>query len=131
MNTNNTYTDWYDKALYDLPMQALDYSHLPFYGPSAGLDGQNIEYNGELFRGDDTVVVGGHIGNIERANLDEKVVGLGLSYDYDMCMKNPEDVNMHWCSGFRFKIDGMRHATAEEVERYNKAANFTCRVVDR
>ena len=124
--TNN----WDDKSLYDIEMEHLSHrnangSLVPFHTPHGEEFGlASFDMNGETFKSDDTVVVGGHIGNIECVNLKEGIVGLGLSYEYDKCMANPEDWEMF--SGYRCKIDGIRHATAEEVKNYEVSANLTC-----
>ena len=111
--------NWYDKEVYDMPMTALN-----FYNRDGscltrnGID--SFEYNGETFRCDDLVVVDGEIGNIELVNLETGYVGLGMSFDYaDMMAREPWTMS----SGYRCKLDGLRHATEEERRIYDIDAN--------
>ena len=92
---------------------------------AASYDGMNVAKIGkQLFRCDDIVVVGGHIGNIEGVDFDEEICHLGLSYEYVHCMANPEDWEM-W-SGYSCPYEGIRFATEEEKKNYEISAGLTC-----
>lgn len=118
-NENN---GWGGKAMYKIPMTALNFYHNGRCVTEKGID--SFAYDGETFRCDDIVVVGGHIGNIELVSITHGVAGLGLSYEYGDCMENPYDWEM-W-SGFRCPLDGIRHATEEEKKKYEISAGLTC-----
>ena len=128
MNENDK-KEWYDKALYDIPTTPLNIHHhngsvIPNDG---GID--SFDHNGATFKHDNIVVVGGHIGNIERVNLEEGVCALGLSFPYEDCMRDPHDWWMH--SGYHCKLDGIRHATEDEKKKYNISADLTCDAFER
>lgn len=83
-----------------------------------GLD--DFAYNGEVFHSDDIVVVDGQIGNIERVNTVAGYCALGFSMDFLPVMnRKPHG----WESGHRSKLDGIRHATEEEILLYDMDAN--------
>ena len=109
------------KEFSSLEMKSLNFYHNGklVHSRNGGVD--SFEKNGESFRCDDTVVTGGHIGNIECVSLEGGVVGLGLSYEYDKCMAGPYDWEMY--SGYRCRWDDLRHATEEERRKYDKSAN--------
>lgn len=114
---------WGDKAIYDIPLRPLNfYNHNGTCPTPDGIDG--FDMNGEIFVYDDTVVAGGHIGNIESVNLERGICMLGLSYEYDKCMANPYKWES-W-SGFRCRIDDIRHATDKERKKYDISAKLTC-----
>jgi len=118
MNREN----WYDKDLYNMPMQSMAYyvngKPVPFWTPNGTEYGlESFDYNGETFRGEDIVVVDGEIGSLEMVNLETGYVGLGCSFDYDTLMARGEWI---FTSGYRCKMDGMRHATEEEIKNFRK-----------
>lgn len=118
--------NWYDKEVYAIPMTSLNfYNHDGSCPTSDGID--SFEYNGETFRCDDMVVVDGEIGNIECVNLEAGYCGLGLSFDYADTMAGRE-----WTmtSGYRCKLDGIRHATDEEIKKYEIPANECCDIAE-
>ena len=118
--TNN---GWGEKTLYDIQMTALNfYNHDGSCPTVDGID--SFTYNGGTFKCDDIVVAGGHIGNIETVNTEYGVCMLGLSYNYKECMQNPEDWEM-W-SGFRCRMDDIRHATPDEIKKYEISSGLTC-----
>lgn len=127
MKEKETSNGWGDRALYHIPMTNLNFYHNGKCCTNDGID--SFFYGGETFVSCDIVVVGGHIGNIEIVNLAQGAVGLGLSYEYDKCIKNPYDWAM-W-SGFRCSINGLRHATEEEKARYAISADLTCDAAER
>lgn len=127
-NYDETNNGWGDKALYDIPMTALNfYNHNGSCPTVDGID--SFSYGEETYRLDDIVVVGGHIGNIENVSLAQGVAGLGLSYEYEECMKNPYDWSM-W-SGYRCPLSDIRHATEEERNKYEISAKLTCDAAER
>lgn len=128
MKENETNNGWGNKDLYKIPMTNLNfYNHNGSCPTVGGID--SFTYGDETYRLDDIVVVGGHIGNIEIVNLAQGVAGLGLSYEYEECMKNPYDWSM-W-SGFRCALDGIRHATDDERKKYEISAELTCDSAER
>lgn len=92
------------------------------YPPYDGV--MSVRLEGHVFEADDIVVAGGHIGNIEGVDIEEKTVHLGLSYEYDKCMADPEDWEMF--SGHQCSYNGIRHATREEIRKYEISAGLTC-----
>ena len=123
--TNN---GWGEKALYNVQMTALNfYNHDGSCPTVDGID--SITYNGSTFKCDDIVIAGGHIGNLEAVNTELGVCMLGLSYNYNECMKNPYD----WCmwSGYRCKMNDIRHATPDEIKKYEISAGLTCDSAER
>ena len=100
----NNINGWGDRALYHIPMTNLNFYHNGKCCTKDGIDA--FTYGGETFKSCDIVVVGG-----------------GVSYEYDKCIKNPHDWEM-W-SGFRCSMNGLRHATEEEIEKYEISANLT------
>lgn len=120
--------NWYNKALYDIPTTPLNHHHNGSVVPKdGGID--SFDHNGATFKHDNIVVVGGHIGNIERVNLEEAVCALGLSFSYDDCMRDPYDFRMY--SGYRSKLDGIRHATEGEKKKYDVSAGIACDIAER
>lgn len=120
--------DWGDREMYDLSLKGLNFYNTDGSCPTVdGID--SFEYNGSTFKLDDIVVVGGHIGNIEAVSLEHGVCMVGLSYEYEECMKNPYDWGL-W-SGFRCRMDGLRHATEEEAKKYRISAGLTCDAAER
>ena len=117
----------HDKHLYELPLKSLFWYFRGERFPKEGIE--RYEHDGKTFTRDDIVVAGGHIGNIEAVNEEEGVCMLGLSYDYDKCMRNPRAWEM-W-SGFRCRVDGIRHATEEEKAKYAISADLTCDAAER
>ena len=87
-------------------------------------DIDSFDYNGQTFRAGDTVVVDGKIGDIELVNLETGYCGLGLSFIYDDVMARNEWTMI---SGHRCKLDGLRHATDEEIRNYDIDADLVCR----
>lgn len=117
-----------DKDLYDIPMTNLNfYNHDGSCPTVDGID--SFVWDGQEFKLDDVVVAGGHIGNIEAISITHGVCMLGLSYNFEKCIKNPYDWEM-W-SGFRCSINGLRHATEEEKARYAISADLTCDAAER
>lgn len=117
----------YDKHLYELPLKSLFWYFKGERFPKEGIE--RFDHDGKTFKRDDIVVVGERIGNIEAVNEDEGVCMLGLSYEYGKCMHNPYKWEM--CSGFRCKVDGIRHATKEEKAKYAISADLTCDAAER
>ena len=111
----------YDKALYDMPMKSLNFYH---NGKCATRDGIDFfEWGGETFKCDDLVVVDGEIGNIECVNLETGYCALGMSFDYaDTMARRPYTMT----SGYRCRLDGIRHATDEEAKMYEIPADEVC-----
>ena len=122
-------------SIYDIKMTGLNHydngKPTPFWNPEDGehFGIDSFEFNGETFKSDDIVVVGGEIGNIEIVNISEGIAGLGLSFDYDECMHNPYDWTMS--SGYRCKMDGLRHATDEEIKKYEISSGLCCDAAER
>ena len=128
MEQNSNYSDWGDKALYSVEITPL-YWH--YQGKRYPEDGglECYEQGGNTYQRDDVVVVGGHIGNIEGVNVEQGVCMLGLSFDFDECMADPEEWEM-W-SGYHCKLDGIRHATDKEKENYEISANLVADACER
>ena len=106
------------KDLRNIPMTNLNFYNYNGSCPTMnGID--SFEYNGQTFQCDDYVVVDGQIGNIELVNTEEGVCGLGMSLVYDDVMHGRP-----WTmeSGHRCLIDGLRHATKEEVRLFERDA---------
>ena len=116
-----------DKHLYELPLESLFWYFKGERFPKEGIE--HYKHDGKTFMRDDIVVAGGHIGNLEAVNEEEGVCMLGLSYDYGKCMRNPRNWEM-W-SGFRCRVDGIRHATEEEKAKYAISADLTCDAAER
>ena len=77
-----------------------------------------------IYKCDEIVVVGGHIGNIERVDLEKEECQLGLSFEYDRCMDDPEDWEM-W-SGYICSYKDIRHANEQEVMNYDISSDLCC-----
>ena len=84
----------------------------------------SVKIGSNIYKCDEIVVVGGHIGNIERIDLEAKQCQLGLSYEYDQCMEDPEEWEM-W-SGYTCSYEGIRHATEDEIKNYTISSDLTC-----
>lgn len=111
----------YDKSLYDMPMTSLNFYHNGRCVTQNGID--SFEFNGQTFRCDDLVVVDGEIGNIEIVNIERGYCGLGMSFDHaDTMAQKPWTMS----SGYRCRLDGIRHATDEEKRLYEIPAEEAC-----
>ena len=106
-------------------MTALNFYHNGRCVTRNGID--SFLYDGEEFKCDDIVVVGGEIGNIEGVNITLGYCALGMSFNYEDTMSARE-----WTmtSGFRCKLDGIRHATKEEIELYEIPAKEACDIAE-
>ena len=78
---------------------------------------KSFEFNGEVFTGDDIVVVDNQIGNVEMVNTDTGYVALGFSLNYERMMARKPYL---WSSAHRCRLDGIRHATDEEIALYDE-----------
>lgn len=118
--------NWYDKAVYSLPMTSLNfYNHNGSCPTRDGID--SFMWDGSEFKCDDIVVVDGEIGNIECVNLTQGYCGLGMSFDYADTMAHKE---WEMTSGYRCKLEGIRHATDEEKAEYKKVADDVCYIAE-
>lgn len=99
-----------NRELHEIPMTSLNFYDNGRCVTDAGID--SFDYNGQTFKCDDLVVVGGQIGNIEKVNVEQGVCALGMSFVYDDVMaRKPWSMN----SGYRSPMTDIRHATDEET----------------
>ena len=92
---------------------------------NASYDGiVSVKIGSNIYKCDEIVVVGGHIGNIERVDLEKEECQLGLSFTYDNCMEDPEDWEMY--SGYICSYKDIRHANEQEVMNYDISSGLCC-----